>query len=68
MAARAPATPKIADAATPKIDDAKSIPLEEQIRQRAHQLYLQRAGQEGSELYDWLQAEVELLQTPPKDV
>ncbi len=35
--------------------------LEEQIRQRAHEIYLQRGGQDGSELNDWLQAEEEVL-------
>lgn len=33
---------------------------EERIRQRAHELYLKRAGREGSELDDWLQAEGEI--------
>ena len=35
-------------------------PAEEQIRLRAYQLYLQRGGQSGSEIQDWLQAEAEL--------
>lgn len=34
--------------------------LEEQIRHRAHELYLQRGGNHGSDLEDWLQAENEL--------
>ena len=34
--------------------------LEEQIRHRAHELYLQRGGNHGSDLEDWLQAEDEL--------
>ena len=37
------------------------LPLEEQIRQRAHAIYLERGGQDGSELDDWLQAEQEIL-------
>jgi hypothetical protein len=46
--------------AIPKKNKPEALPLEEQIRQRAHQIYLQRNGQEGSELDDWLQAEAEL--------
>jgi hypothetical protein len=34
---------------------------QESIRQRAHEIYLQRGGQDGSELDDWLQAEREVL-------
>ena len=36
-------------------------PLEERIRQRAHQLYLQRGDEPGSALADWLQAESEIM-------
>jgi len=46
----------------PKKDNRKSLPLEEQIRQRAHEIYLQRGGEGGSELDDWLQAEIEIRQ------
>ena len=35
-------------------------PHEERIRQRAFEIYLTRAGQTGSEVEDWLQAEQEL--------
>jgi hypothetical protein len=35
-------------------------PAQEQIRTRAYQIYLQRGGQSGSEIEDWLQAEAEL--------
>lgn len=34
--------------------------LEEQIRQRAYELYVERGNQSGSELDDWLQAEEEI--------
>jgi len=34
--------------------------LAERIRLRAHQIYLQRGGRDGSELDDWLQAEAEI--------
>jgi hypothetical protein len=33
---------------------------EQEIRDRAYQIYLQRGGQPGDELEDWLQAEREL--------
>ena len=33
---------------------------EQEIRIRAYEIYLQRGGQPGSELEDWLQAEREL--------
>jgi len=35
-------------------------PLDEQIRQRAHEIYLQRGGQDGSDWDDWFQAEQEI--------
>jgi hypothetical protein len=37
------------------------LPLEERIRRRAYELYIQRGSQSGSELDDWLQAEGEVL-------
>ena len=36
-------------------------PVEERIRQRAHEIYLERDGTGGSALEDWLQAEQEIL-------
>jgi hypothetical protein len=33
---------------------------EQEIRNRAYEIYLQRGGQTGDELQDWLQAEREL--------
>jgi hypothetical protein len=38
------------------------MPLEVRIRQRAHEIYLNRGGADGSELDDWLEAEAELQQ------
>ena len=35
--------------------------IEEQIRDRAYQLYIERGAREGHELQDWLDAEFELL-------
>jgi hypothetical protein len=34
--------------------------IKEEIRRRAYQIYLERGGQPGGELDDWLQAEREL--------
>lgn len=36
------------------------LPLEERVRLRAHQLYIERGNESGSEIDDWLQAEEEL--------
>jgi hypothetical protein len=38
----------------------EELPLEERIRHRANELYIQRGSQSGSELDDWLQAEEEI--------
>lgn len=38
----------------------KHQPTEEQIRERAYEIYLARNGKPGSDLEDWLQAEREL--------
>jgi hypothetical protein len=43
-----------------KESPTETLPLEERIRRRAYELYLQRGNQPGSELDDWLQAEEEL--------
>jgi hypothetical protein len=40
----------------------ETLPFEERIRRRAHELYVDRGNQSGSELDDWLQAEEEILQ------
>jgi Protein of unknown function (DUF2934) len=40
----------------------ESTSLEDQIQQRAYELYVERGNQSGSELDDWLQAEEEILQ------
>ena len=36
------------------------LPLEERIRHRAYELYLQRGNQPSSEVDDWLRAEEEI--------
>ena len=51
MAAMAGAAKRILDA----------LPVEEQIRKRAFEIFIQRGNQSGSELDDWLQAEREIL-------
>jgi len=43
-----------------KSGGSPALPLEEQIRLRAHELYIERGNQSGSEMDDWLQAEEEL--------
>ena len=37
-----------------------TVSLEERIRRRAYELYVERGNQSGSELGDWLQAEEEI--------
>ena len=39
-----------------------TLPLDERIRRRAYELYVDRGNQSGSELDDRLQAEEEILQ------
>ena len=40
--------------------ETEELPIEERIRQRAYELYVQRGNESGSELDDWLQAEEEV--------
>lgn len=40
-----------------------NLALQEQIRQRAHELYQQRGKEDGFAEQDWLQAEAELTHT-----
>jgi hypothetical protein len=42
---------------------ANHAPTHEEIRHRAYEIYLERDGQGGNELDDWLQAEAELIAT-----
>lgn len=42
------------------VDIAASGPTEEEIRQHAHEIYLNRNGAPGNAELDWLQAEAEL--------
>jgi hypothetical protein len=45
----------------------ETLPLEERIRQRAYELYVERNNQSGSELDDWLRAEDEILRAEVDD-
>jgi hypothetical protein len=48
----------------PKSDEPTVlIPIEQQIRQRAYELYEQRGRTDGHDLEDWLQAECEIKAT-----
>jgi hypothetical protein len=38
----------------------EKLSLEERVRQRAYELYIERSNESGSELDDWLQAEEEI--------
>ena len=40
--------------------DSEVLPLEERIRARAYELYIDRGNESGSEMDDWLQAEEEV--------
>jgi hypothetical protein len=54
---------------TPALAVTKSAPeLQEQIRRRACELYVQRGRDEGHELEDWLRAESEGPQNKGKTV
>jgi len=49
---------------TPKSDEPTVlVPIEQQIQQRAYELYEQRGRTDGHELDDWLQAECEIKGT-----
>ena len=41
------------------------MPLEERIRRRAHEIYLEHGGRNQSEMDDWLQAESEIMRGQP---
>ena len=46
--------------AKPLVAETEKLTLEERIRLRAYELYVQRGNESGSEFEDWLQAEVEI--------
>jgi hypothetical protein len=47
-------------APAPARSTEEDLPLEERIRHRAYELYVERGNQSGSEVDDWLQAEAEI--------
>jgi hypothetical protein len=51
----------IADA-TDKHFDTSTADSRDKIARRAHQLFLERGGQDGSDVDDWLAAEAEIAQ------
>jgi hypothetical protein len=57
MAARAPAAPE-----SNVNPEPEALPTKEQIRKRAHAIYIENARQPGRDLANWLQAEKELRQ------
>jgi len=71
MAGRAPVVPsKNRAAAVPmeeQIRQQEAAAFEEQVRKRAYAIYLERGGQDGSEMDDWLQAEKEIRQLQGKE-
>jgi hypothetical protein len=46
---------------TPNRVSLDKLPLEERIRRRAYELYVERGNESGSDLDDWLQAKEEIL-------
>ena len=44
------------------------LPLEQRIRRRAYELYIQRGNQSGSEQDDWLQAEEEIRRAEEESI
>jgi DUF2934 family protein len=48
--------------------EPEDLPLEERIRQRAHELYIERGSESGSEMNDWLQAEEEIMEAEDQKI
>ena len=42
-------------------------PTQEEIQLRAYEIHMERGGEDGSDLDDWLQAELELKAEHPKE-
>jgi hypothetical protein len=58
-----PMKPKPSTLAPKSNEPTVLIPIEQQIQQRAYELYEQRGRTEGHDLDDWLQAEYEIKGT-----
>ena len=55
-------SPARAQAPTPSEPlQTESLPLEERIRRRAHEIWLENGSPVGTDLVDWLRAEEEVL-------
>jgi hypothetical protein len=63
MASRVAVTPKKQKQQEP---EGILLPLEQDITQRAHAIYLQRGGRDGSELNDWLRRRQKLQRSQGK--
>ena len=50
-------TPALSIQQASELGSPNDGPIEEEIRRRAYELYLQRGGGEGNDLSDWLEAE-----------
>jgi hypothetical protein len=46
----------------------KKTPTQKEIEMRAYELYLQRGGEDGNDLNDWLAAEKELTESLQMDL
>ena len=46
----------------------RKVPTTQEIEQRAYEIYLERGGEEGRRLEDWLAAEKELTQSSERPV
>ena len=60
MASAARQKPAETESDTVSQTDLNRPPLEEEIRRRAYEIWLQRGGQDGSDIVDWLMAEEEI--------
>jgi hypothetical protein len=56
-----PQTSKASNVASSVSDKTLGMNVEDQIRERAYELYLQRGSREGQAEQDWLDAEYEIL-------
>jgi hypothetical protein len=52
---------ELLDSPALKSDAARNLEIEQQIRDRAYCLYVERGREDGHEIEDWLEAELELL-------
>ena len=70
MAGRAIARPKEPEKGKDPIPVEESAPLslQERIRERAHQIYLQRGPEHGTEVDDWLQAERQIREEQDREL